>query len=124
MAESYTLAFEHVRQEIFLYSPQAALQLHTIRDSCDDQAAYYAAFVLMCIHARVEKDGLRVLNHLGDHDIRGYTFFDYVKGNPYALIAFAEVFKTYQDEQKARFEPQSASHEPPDLTPGIQAYST
>jgi len=101
MADQYEVAFRDLREQIAAYSPKTVRILESIQSEGGSQAAYYAAFVIVCIHARSKVDGYRSLNVLSEIEVKDFTFFEYVRGNPQALNLFSNALQTFKNEQLA-----------------------
>ena len=101
MAEQYNSAFNELHDQIIIYSPKAARILDFILAEAGAQAAYYAAFVLVCIHAREEASTYKVTDDLNLGQVQNFTFFEYTKGDAKALSLFSEMLNTYKSEQQA-----------------------
>jgi len=101
MAGYYEVAFRDLREQIAVYSPKTARILESIQSEGGAQAAYYAAFVIVCIYARSKVDGYRSLSTLSEIEVKDFTFFQYVSGNTQALNLFSNALQTFKTEQLA-----------------------
>ncbi|MEO8392195.1 MAG: hypothetical protein ABI700_04305 [Chloroflexota bacterium] len=100
MRASYDMAFEDLYQQICEYSPQAALKLEPISIAYGAQAAYYAAFIIGYLHAKVEILGYKAIRDLTPAQLEEFTFFEYVKMEPQAVALFDDMLATFQKEQQ------------------------
>ena len=101
MADQYSTAFQELIAQINLYSPRAAEILGTIQSEGGARAAYYAAFVIVCIHARTEDTSYRGETVWSIDQLRNFTFFDYVTDNPQVLNLFNQALNLYNGDQQA-----------------------
>ncbi|MEO8394248.1 MAG: hypothetical protein ABI700_14755 [Chloroflexota bacterium] len=99
MRASYEMAFEDLYQQICAYSPRTAGQLDPISIAYGAQAAYYAAFIIVYLHAKVEILGYKAIQDLTPAQLEEFTFFEYVKMEPQAVGLFDDVLATFQKEQ-------------------------
>jgi hypothetical protein len=77
------------------YSPKTAALIEQIRVQTNDQLGFYAAFIIVCLEARVQKEGLRALQNLRLSDLRSYTFFEHGNINDDEHILFMNALETY-----------------------------
>ncbi len=101
MAEQYSTAFQELVTQISSYSPRSARILESILTEGGARAAYYAAFVIVCIHARSEDASYRGESTWNIDQLRNFTFFDYVTDNPQVLNLFNQALNLYNAEQQA-----------------------
>jgi hypothetical protein len=101
MAEHYDSAFRELRDQIVDYSPKAARFLEFIHAEAGAQAGYYAAFVLICMHARQELSSYRMTGDLKLDEVQNFTFFEHNKDDQEALSLFSEMLNIYNSEQQA-----------------------
>ncbi|HVU11623.1 MAG TPA: hypothetical protein VHD90_10105 [Phototrophicaceae bacterium] len=101
MAEQYSTAFQELLSQINTYSPRAAQILESILAEGGARAAYYAAFVIVCIHARTEDASYRGETTWSIDQLRNFTFFDYVMDNPQVLSLFNQALNLYNIDQQA-----------------------
>ena len=102
MDEHYDRSFEYIHRQISVYSPQAAAKLQAALPVLGAQGAYYAAFIIVRTQAGVDSHVFKEVPELTESQLHGFTFFEYVEGNPEAIALFADIFRTYQVEQQAR----------------------
>ena len=82
------------------YSPKAAVFLEELHQACDAQAAFYCAFVIVCLHAERDVTGHDWVDEVKSSDLQSYTFFTYAKDKPHCLALFDAVLTTYQADQR------------------------
>jgi hypothetical protein len=89
--------------EIFQYSPQTVTALRRLFEQTNAQLTYYAAFVIVCLEARVQKDGYRAVQHVDVDDVRAYTFFKLAEKCELAQELFRQSLQQYQSDCQRRF---------------------
>ena len=104
MADSYESQFQLLLEEIRPISAQAAEKLVQMDSLLGARAAFYAAFVIVCLEARGRQSNYRVVSNLTTGDLNNFTYFEYTKGKPEALAEFNEVLACYQADCKRRFD--------------------
>ena len=115
--ERYQEACERLLQEILQYSPEAEALLNQIRERSGARLAYYAAFVIVCLEASVQKDGYRAVEHLQFDDLRSYTFFELCSADDEARQLFTQSLECYQADCQRRFNPVNLIPYPASLPP-------
>ena len=103
MADTYEAQFHSLLEDIRPVSPQAAEKLLQLQALLGSQAAFYAAFVIVCLEARGQQTNFRTVTHLQTDELTNFTYFEYTKGNPQAESGFAEVLASYQADSQHRF---------------------
>lgn len=98
MSNSYEHPFHDLNDEIRQFSPQSALTLETLKTQCGTQAAYYAAFILICLQAKAEQSPSENLLVVNSEDLQAFTFFEFCRHDPLALSLFDEVLAHYQND--------------------------
>lgn len=98
MAESYAASFDQLCEQIKVYSPSAVHMLDHLKVQCGVQAAFYAAFVIVCVH---ENEGMMPTNpkKTDTSELQSFTFFEFVKADPTALAIFEDVLSCYRRER-------------------------
>lgn len=100
MAE-YDSSFQTLNQQIQQFSPRAALMLDQMCQAFGTQLAFYAAFVITCLHAQQDVAGSQRLEDITPADLRSFTFFECAKENPTALDQFSHLLDCYRSDQSA-----------------------
>ncbi len=103
MADSYESQFQLLLEEIRPLSPRAAEKLMQIDSLLGARAAFYAAFVIVCLEARGRQSNYRVISTQTTGDLNNFTYFEYTKDDPQAVAEFREVLAYYQADCKRRF---------------------
>ena len=104
-AENYLEPCENLLQEIMRYSPVTEALIEQIRVQYGSQLAFYAAFVIVCLEARVQQEGYRAVERIKLDDLRSYTFFEMIdtQENPLVLAMFNEALTYYKQACHRRF---------------------
>jgi hypothetical protein len=89
---------------------QAADKLLQIEAVHGTRAAFYAAFVIVCLEARGQQSNFRMIMEMQLADLNNFTFFEYTKGDRQALTEFAEVLSCYQADCRRRFAHNSSAN--------------
>jgi hypothetical protein len=105
MADSYESQFQLLHEEVNVFSPQAANKLLQIKAALSARAAFYAAFVIVCLEARGKQSNYRIVSSLTTGDLNNFTYFEFTKGDPQAVSEFSEALAYYQADCKQRFNP-------------------
>ena len=97
MSSGYEHPFHDLNDEIRQLSPQSAVTLETLKEQCGTQAAYYAAFILICLQAKAEQSNAdaRTLLEMTSADVQAFTFFEFCRDDALALRLFDEVLLHY-----------------------------
>nr|AUN37609.1 hypothetical protein [uncultured bacterium] len=66
------------------------------------RAAFYAAFVIVCLEARGHQSSFGVITNLTTGDLNNFTYFEYTKENPRGMASFDEVLVSYQADCQRR----------------------
>jgi hypothetical protein len=103
MADNYASQFQLLLEEIRPISPRAAEKLIQIDTVLGARAAFYAAFVIVCLEARGKQSNYRVISSLTTGDLNNFTYFEYTQGKPEAVTEFNEVLASYQADCQNRF---------------------
>ena len=103
MADSYEAQFQLLLEEIRPISPQAAEQLVQMNAELGARAAFYAAFVIVCLEARGKQSNYHSISNLTTGDLDNFTYFEYTKENPQAMASFTQVLTSYQADFGRRF---------------------
>ncbi len=90
---------ENLAAQIRVRSPHSPPLLQAMREECGRQAAYYAAFVLICLQATTESGFNKALGEYTSADFQDFAFFEVAKGNVRALEMFEELLLTYQHDR-------------------------
>ncbi|MEP7292345.1 MAG: hypothetical protein ABI835_11205 [Chloroflexota bacterium] len=85
--------FRNLLAHIRPYSPRAAEILEQMRTECDQQSAYYAAFILICLQATREISRNKPLAEYSAADFQDFAFF--AVANECALALFDELLLAY-----------------------------
>jgi hypothetical protein len=101
--ESYGDICLFLFDEIFQYSPQTVTTLRRMFEQTNAQLTYYAAFVIVCLEAQVQKDGYRAIRNVELDDLRAYTFFRVAAKLNGAQDLFRQSFEQYQSDCQRRF---------------------
>ncbi len=93
---NYTEACNNVLREIEQYSPHAKAMLDKIRDLTGCQWAFYAGVIIESLEARVQKEGIKVVESVGLEALRAHTFF--ALGSIYddAHVIFMNALEAYR----------------------------
>lgn len=98
MTSGYERPFHDLNNEIRQFSPLSAVTLETLKAQCGTQAAYYAAFILICLQAKAEQSDAESLLQMHSEDLQAFTFFEYCRDDSLALDLFDEVLAHYQND--------------------------
>lgn len=101
---TYQEPYESLLSEIMQYSPETAALIEQIRTQSNDQLGFYAAFIIVCLEARVQKEGLRVIQSLTVSDLRSYTFFELGDTHDDEHRLFMMALETYRLDCRQRHE--------------------
>jgi hypothetical protein len=102
MPENYESQFHLLLEDIHPVSPHAAEKLMQIEAALGARAAYYAAFVIVCLEARGKQTNYRLISSLTPDELSNFTFFEYTKESPQAISAFSEVLSSYKVDSQRR----------------------
>ena len=105
MAE-YEVAFRELSGQIAAYSPETSKVLDAIFEQAGAQAAYYAAFVFVCLHAKAVSAASKVRD-FDTLDIQGFTFFEYIHGNEQLWGLFLDALNDFNRDQQTYTSPTS-----------------
>jgi hypothetical protein len=98
MEHNYESPFRDLRVQIRDYSPGSIPSLDRIESECGSKIAYYAAFVLVCVHAK-QKQAKSAISHAPSaDDLKDFTFFTVAQDNPAALALFDELLVNFNHE--------------------------
>jgi hypothetical protein len=103
MADSYQSQLQLLLEEIRPVSLQAAEKLIQMDSTLGARAAFYAAFVIVCLEARGKQSNYRIVSTLTTGDLSNFTYFEFTKGKPEGIEAFNEVLACYQADCQRRF---------------------
>lgn len=103
MTSSYDTDFRNLLDQIRLNNPKTADKLEQIVPPYGTRAAFYAAFVIICLEARMQERGMSAINTLTSQDLDNFTYFEYTKHHPQAYIYFDDVLNTYKMDCAQRF---------------------
>ena len=103
MADSYESQFHQLLEEVREFSPQVVEKLIDIDALLGARAAFYAAFVIVCLEARGKQSNYRTVSTLTTGDLNNFTYFEFTKGNPQAVLEFDEALAAYQADCQRRF---------------------
>jgi len=98
MADSYESQFQLLLEEIRPISPQTADKLLQIESVFGARAAFYAAFVIVCLEARGKQSNYHTILRLTTGELSNFTFFEYTQENPQAIEEFSQALACYQDD--------------------------
>lgn len=70
-----------------------------MRAECGQQAAYYAAFILICLQATTEYSYNKPLGEFTSADFGDFAFFEIAKEDERALALFEDVLRVYQSDR-------------------------
>ncbi len=93
---NYDTPFRDLNEQIREFSPHSAHLLNHMQAQCGARAAYYAAFILICLQAKSEESNYPVINDLDQRNLEAFTFFDYCREDPVALQLFNDVLDCYR----------------------------
>ena len=99
---TYTHACDDVLREIERYSPHARMMLDKIREKTGCQWAFYAAVIIASLEARVQTEGVKVLETVGLESLRLHTFFEFGSIYDDAHILFMNAFEAYRIDSHRR----------------------
>jgi hypothetical protein len=102
-AEHYQDICLYVLDEIFQYSPQTVTMLRRMFEQTNAKLTYYAAFIIICLEAQVQKEGYRSIERVEMDDLRSYTFFKLAEKRDEAQEMFREMLQQYQSDCQRRF---------------------
>jgi len=102
MADSYESQLQLLLEEIRPVSLQAAEKLIQLDSLLGARAAFYAAFVIVCLEARGRQSNYRIVSTLTTGELNNFTYFEYTQGKPEAISAFNEVLTCYQADCQRR----------------------
>lgn len=98
MTSSYERPFHDLNDEIREFSLESAVTLEILKAQCGTQAAYYAAFILICLQAKAEQSDAASLLQMSSEDLQAFTFFEFCRNDGLALELFEEVLAHYQED--------------------------
>ncbi len=90
MTSGYEHPFHDLNDEIRQFSPQSAVTLEILRTQCGTQAAYYAAFILICLQAKAEQASAESQLETRSEDLQAFTFFEFCRDDSLALDLHAD----------------------------------
>ncbi len=102
MATDYTENLELILEELRTSTPATVAKLEALCAIYDSTAAFYAAFIVLCLQFDVDRYGIHDLDTLMYEQVKGYTYFEYMKDRPDAWERLAEVLRYFCAELKAR----------------------
>ncbi|MEP7290235.1 MAG: PAS domain S-box protein [Chloroflexota bacterium] len=91
--------FENLLAHIRPYSLNAPHLLRRMRQECGHSAAYYAAFILICLQASSEKSANKPISEFTARDFQDFAFFETAKNDAHALALFDEMLRAYQSDR-------------------------
>jgi hypothetical protein len=97
--QHYDASLKHLCNQMSEYSPSTILLLEKMKLHHGSQITYYAAFVLVCLKAKQQKDPHKRHNTVTSHDLQDFTFFEFARDNSAALALFDELLLCYQRDQ-------------------------
>ncbi len=103
MATAYDPQLQNLLEELRPISLQTVVKLEQIVADYGARAAFYAAFVIVCLEARVQERGYQAVSDVTTQDLSNFTYFEYTKQNPQAQACFTDMLETYKTDCKRRF---------------------
>src|SRR4051812_8270165 len=102
MMIDYAYNLDLILNELRPSTPATVAKLNELRLTYDSTAAFYAAFIVLCLQSDVDRSGIDALDYLTSYErVKGYTYFEYLGDNSLAWKRLEAVLGCFCTELKA-----------------------